>query len=72
MSRAINLTVPVADVTAACVKHQAAITAIEPLPSGGTRVVLKNGDDAARMRKIFSRSLIDGPIKRHPLSVVRW
>jgi hypothetical protein len=70
MSRAINLFVPVADVISTCAKHDAAITAIEPLVSGGTRVVLMNGDDAARMRQVFTAKIISGAIKRYPLSVV--
>lgn len=70
MSRAINLAVPVADVISACAQHNAKITAIEPLVSGGSRVVLINGDDAARIRKVFAKNIIKGAVTRHPLSVV--
>lgn len=70
MSRAINLDVSVADVIAACAQHKATITAIEPLVSGGARVVLINGDDTARMRKIFSKNIISGAVTRRPLSIV--
>jgi len=47
MSRALNLDAPAEHVLEMCAKHKAAITQIERLVSGGTRVVLQNADSAA-------------------------
>lgn len=66
-SRAINIDASEADVRAACAKQDAAISAIEPLASGGTRVVLVNGDGAARVRNSFKTKLLTGPVVR-----TRW
>lgn len=67
MSRAMNVDASAADVTALCAKHRAGISAIEPLLSGGTRLVMLNGDDAETMRKAFGKKLIDGAVVR-----TRW
>lgn len=64
MSRAMNVNMDQADVIARCAKNKAAISAIEPLVSGGTRVVLVNADDAAVMRAAFGSKLIDGVVSR--------
>ena len=70
MSRAINLNATEADVVAMCAKHKAAISAIESLVSGGTRVVLKNGDDAAIITKAYGTKVITGPVVRTPLRLM--
>jgi hypothetical protein len=64
MSRAMNLTLAEAAVVAACEKAQVAISAIETLPAGGTRLVTVNGDGAAIMRRTLAKSIIEGPVKR--------
>ena len=64
MSRAMNVNIDQAEVIARCAKHNAAISAIEPLLSGGTRVVLVNADDAAVMRAAFGSKVIDGTVSR--------
>ncbi|HWK35359.1 hypothetical protein [Sphingomonas sp.] len=60
----MNINAAKEDVAATCAKHKATITAIETLLSGGTRVVLINGDDAERIRKAYRTKLLTGPVKR--------
>ena len=67
MSRALNVVATVAEVRAAALKHDAAISAIEPIESGGTRVVFMNGADAERMRGVFGKRMLVGTITR-----TRW
>lgn len=64
MSRALNVTATQAEVKASAAAHQMRISAIETIPSGGTRVVLMNGDDAARMRIIFADRMLLGAVTR--------
>jgi hypothetical protein len=66
-SRAINVDAPHADVVAMCAKHKASVSTIEDLMSGGTRVVLMNGTDAAAIRKAFGKKVIAGEVVR-----TRW
>jgi hypothetical protein len=67
MSRAINITATEAEVRASALKNGAAISAIETILSGGTRVVFMNGDDAERMRTVFKKQVIAGAVTR-----TRW
>jgi predicted xylose isomerase-like sugar epimerase len=67
MSRALNLAMNNDQVRAAATKQGASISSIEPLFPQGTRVVLKNADQAAVMRMACKRQLIDGPVVRTPL-----
>jgi hypothetical protein len=64
ISRAVNVTVEQPAVLAMCKKHDAIISAIETLPSGGTRVVLMNSDDAAKIIKAFGSKVMTGTVKR--------
>lgn len=64
MSRAMNVALEKSDVIRLCGKHKAAISDIEVLLSGGTRVVMMNGDDAAVMRKAFGNKLFHGKVTR--------
>lgn len=66
MSRALNLNASEAEVLAACARADAAITQIETLSSGGTRVVFKNGDDAAAMGKLYKGKIITDRVTRAP------
>ena len=66
MSRALNLNAPQEHVIETCAKNKAPITQIETLLSGGTRVVLKNADDAAIIEKAYRTKLIAGAVKRTP------
>ena len=49
MSRAININAAQDHVIATCAKREVAISAIEALQSGGTRVVMTNADDTATL-----------------------
>ncbi|MEK7343684.1 MAG: hypothetical protein AABZ73_07655 [Pseudomonadota bacterium] len=71
MSRAINLSASVADVEALCAKHDVAISVIENLSSGGTRVVLLNPDGADRIRSLMKAKIITTPVVRSPLHMAR-
>jgi hypothetical protein len=64
MSRAMNVNATEAEVTRICLEKGAIISAIENLPSGGTRVVFTSGDAATAMRAIFGSKLITGPVAR--------
>ncbi|MDO6413740.1 hypothetical protein Q4F19_05035 [Sphingomonas sp. BIUV-7] len=66
MSRALNLDAPQEHVLETCIKHKAAITQIETLVSGGTRVVLKTADAAAIIARAYKKQIIGGPITRTP------
>ena len=66
MSRAINIDALQGDVLDMCAKHNAEISAIETLHSGGTRVVLKNGDDAAILVKAYGAKVLTGSVVRTP------
>ena len=65
MSRAMNVTLAEADVTALCKSAGVAISAIEPLPAGGTRLVCISPIGADKMRKKLKKHLIDGAVTRH-------
>ena len=67
MSRAMNINAERADVIDTCAKLNTPISAIEPLLSGGTRVVMMNGDDAEIVRKAFKSKLLLGAVTRN-----RW
>tara|TARA_B100001105_G_C22026423_1_gene287930 strand:- start:4 stop:297 length:294 start_codon:yes stop_codon:yes gene_type:complete len=71
MSRAINLNAPVADVEGLCAKHHIAISVIEHLSSGGTRVVLLSPDGAERVRTLMKAKIITGSVVRSPLHMAR-
>lgn len=64
MSRALFVALSEAEVIAACAKHGASISVIEPLADGGSRVVLTNGNATADMRQIFARKLLSPPAAR--------
>lgn len=70
-SRAINVTVSEAEVREACSKHDLPISAIEPLLSGGTRVVMMDGDAAVKMRKVFKGKIVTGDVRRTAWGSVR-
>ena len=70
MSRALNLAATEAEVIAMCAKHSAPISSIETLHSGGTRLVLKNGDAAAIIGRAFGKKVITGTVTRTPMRVV--
>lgn len=67
MSRAINLDATQAHVTDMCAKHDALISVIEPLESGGTRVVLLNAHDAAVITRAYGNKVLTGTVRRMPI-----
>lgn len=71
MSRAININASEADIMTMCAKHQAPVSCIEPLTSGGARVVLKTADSAAIITRAFGKKVIAGTVKRAPLRTAR-
>jgi len=71
MSRAMNVNATEDEVTRVCLKQGAIISAIETLPSGGTRVVLTSGDSAITLRGFFSKKLISDRAARTPFQRAR-
>lgn len=67
MSRALCIDASEADVRAACAKRDMSISAIETLRSGGTRVVMRNADDAVVIGKAYGKKVITGEVSRTPL-----
>ncbi|MBH1999077.1 MAG: hypothetical protein I8H96_08025 [Sphingomonadaceae bacterium] len=71
MSRVINLNAAVSEVQTLCDRHKLAISTIEELTSGGTRVVMLNPDGAERMRVLMKGKMIDSPVVRSSLYLAR-
>jgi diketogulonate reductase-like aldo/keto reductase len=71
MSRALNINANKDEVIAACAKHKVPISAIETLLSGGTRVVMNNADDTARIAKAYGSKVMTGKATRVPTRMSR-
>ncbi|BAK65388.1 hypothetical protein SLG_07130 [Sphingobium sp. SYK-6] len=71
MSRAIAINASVAEVTDYCAKQDLGISVIEPLTSGGTRVVLNNVPDTEALRRGMKARVIETPVVRSSLYVCR-
>lgn len=71
MSRAVTINASVAEVTEYCAKQDIGISVIEPLVSGGTRVVLNNLQDAELVRRGMKTRLISTPVVRSSLYACR-
>lgn len=71
MSRVLHLDMDVPSVTAFCTKRDLLVSVIEPLESGGTRLVLQNSVDAARARTGMKNRIIDGAVIRSGLYQLR-
>ncbi|WP_313535659.1 hypothetical protein [Sphingomonas sp.] len=69
MSRAINVSAAKEHVIATCAKRSIAISAIETLQSGGTRVVMNSSADTAIIAKAYGRKVITGAVVRVPTRV---
>jgi hypothetical protein len=54
-----------------CAQHGLGISTIEPLQSGGTRVVLNSSDSAENLRRRMKNKLIDGRVVRSSLHLAR-
>ena len=72
MSRAINVNATQEHVIATCAKRKIAISAIETLSSGGTRVVMNNADDTASIAKVYGSKVIAGAVTRTPTRLTRF
>lgn len=66
MSRAINLRLSEAAVRARCAEGGVSISAIEPLPSGGTHLVCTTSGGAEEIRLRLRKHLIAGVVRRFP------
>lgn len=69
MSRALNLSVPEAEVAALCNELGIIMTSIEPLLPTGTRVVCRTKEGTLALQKKFRTKIIEGSIRRAPRSV---
>ena len=66
MSRAMNLRLSEREVKTKCAKNGVAISVLEVLPSGGTRLVCLTSEGAEEMRQQFHNHIIEGKIPRFP------
>lgn len=64
ITRAMNLALPEQEVLNGCKKKAIRISSMEPLMSGGTHLVCITIEDADEARRVFGKSLIDGPVRR--------
>jgi hypothetical protein len=64
VSRVINLTLDEGAVVIRCLSEKVGISAIEPLPGGGVRLVCMSGEGAAVMRRKLKRYVMDDEAKR--------
>lgn len=64
MSRAFNLSMSEAEVVKHCTSKSIAISVIEALPEGGTRLVTMNGEGAEQIRLKLRRHIIEGNVRR--------
>jgi hypothetical protein len=64
MSRVLHLNLAEGAVVTRCVSEQVGISAIEPLPSGGVRLVCSSGHGAELLRRKLKRYLINGDVTR--------
>lgn len=71
MSRAINLNATEDAVRTACTSLSVQISAIEPLLSGGTRVVLATSVGAEALRTKMKTKILQGRVERSPFYMAR-
>ena len=64
MSRELFVSLDEAEVTKRCLAEKVGISAIEPLPAGGTRLVCMSVDGAAQMYRKLKSHLIQGNVDR--------
>jgi len=64
VSRVLFVTMDEGEVVARCTAAKVGISAIENLPTGGTRLVCMSVDGAAKMRRRFRSELIKTPVIR--------
>ncbi len=66
MSRAMNIKLTEAEVLAECATRNVKVSAIEPLPGGGTHLVCVTIEGADEIRARLKKHLITGAVKRFP------
>ena len=66
MSRAMNLQLNADQVRLHCDAGGISISAIEPLPGGGTHLVCTTPAGPDHIRELLSDDLIEGTVKRFP------
>ncbi|MDE2403086.1 MAG: hypothetical protein KGM17_00030 [Sphingomonadales bacterium] len=71
MSRAMNLRLPQRDVRERCDEQGIAISALEPLLTGGTHLVCRTIEGADEARRRLHDHLIQGRVQRFPYHRVR-
>jgi hypothetical protein len=64
LSRALNLALSESTVLRHCREHSIGVSAIEPLPDGGVRLVCMSSEGAADIRSTFNSKVIDGDVRR--------
>jgi hypothetical protein len=64
LSRAMNLNMTLAEATAKCRSEDVGISAIEPLASGGVRLVCMSSDGADTIRSKLKSKVIAGDVVR--------
>lgn len=71
MSRALNLSMTIAQVDRHCRENGVAISALEALPDGGARLVCMSSYGAARIRLKLKSHIIEGDVRRERFRPVR-
>ena len=71
MTRAVFVDAPVSDVTDACAKIGASVSAIEQLAGGGTRVVLRSIEAADDVRVHYKKKLLGDGTARVPSRLMK-
>ncbi len=71
MSRAFNLSMTEAEVVKHCRDAEVAVSALEALPDGGTRLVCMSGYGASKIRAKLKNRIIDGEVRRERFRPVR-
>jgi hypothetical protein len=64
MSRCINLQLSEAEARRHCTKTGVGVSVVEPLTSGGVRLVCMSSDGAAQIRRDLKSKIINGEIIR--------
>jgi len=64
MSRVLHLTLEEGEVVSRCLSANVGISAIESLPSGGTRLVCMSTDGAAELKRKLKSYLVAGGVTR--------
>ena len=64
MSRALNLSMTIAQVDRHCRQNAVAISALEALPDGGARLVCMSSNGAARIRSKLKAHIMKDDVRR--------